>query len=266
MRGAFTTNGTDIWAATSGQGIRYMTLGQTTTSTALSGTSNTRRVYAYTKGNSSVQLYQSSATGTTDGVSTVGTPPPPTSGTPAVTPLTGMPNTTAAESPYDFIFMNDSTLYMAEDVAASTGGLGLQKWVNSAPDGSGTWTVAWNHAMTSTGGTLGIKSLGGFRDGNGNDILFASTVGTGQNYLVGLEVPAGDTNGSGVIENVLANSGVDFGGINGDWNLRGVAVAPSVPEPASLALIAAGAGALLLRRPKSSKRTISLPVIETSAV
>jgi len=95
--------------------------------------------------------------------------------------------------------------------------------------------------MTSVGGHLGIKSLAGYRDGTGNDILFASTVGTRANYLVGLEVPAGDTNGSSVIENLLANGGSDFGGTSGDWNLRGVAIAPNVPEPTSAALVL-GAG------------------------
>jgi hypothetical protein len=252
-RGSYTPDGNDIWIATSVNGLRYTSAGSSAATTAIETTpSNTRRVAAVTKSDGSVQLYISSASGTFAGISKVGSPPPPTTGPQTVTLLSGMPTFTTGESPLDFWFADDNTIYIADDIATTVGGLGLQKWTSS--NGGATWTVAWNHAMTSTGGHLGIRSLAGYRDGGGNDILFASTTGTGANYLIGLEVPAGDTNGSGVVENMLVDGATAFGGTPGDWNLRGLAIAPAtVPEPVSLTILA-GVGALLLRRSKHSAR------------
>src|SRR5439155_12874588 len=80
MRGGFSTNGTDLWQTGSALGLHYAVKGGTTSTSIAAAPTNTRRVYAYTKQNSNVQLYISSQTGTTDGVSTVGSPPPPTTG------------------------------------------------------------------------------------------------------------------------------------------------------------------------------------------
>jgi len=273
FRGAYTTNGTDIWIAGSSNGIRYTTFG-TSGQAATSGVTvngNYRRVYAYKDNNNNTQLYVSSGSttgGSITGVGRVGSPPPPTTGAVTPTLLSGMPTTSNAEQPYDFWFADSQTLYMAEDTVTSgvgSSGIGLQKWISG--DGGATWSEAWNHGMTSStalGGSQGIKSLGGYRDANGNDIMFAATTGVGANYLVGIIEPAGDTNGSLVVDNVLANSGADFGGTVGDYSFRGVAVAPAVPEPGSLALVAAvGLGSLVLRRPgRGRKRTISLLVIQ----
>jgi len=78
IRNAFTTDGSNIWAATSAEGIRYMTVGSSS-STGLTGTANERRVYIYDD-----QLYTSrqvNSAGGISGIAKVGSPPPPTSGT-----------------------------------------------------------------------------------------------------------------------------------------------------------------------------------------
>ena len=240
IRNAFTTNGTDIWTANSAGGVRYVTLGGTT-STALSGTANERRVYVYptTGGN---QLYTSRMSGTIDGVATVGSPPPPTSGTQTVTLLPGLP--TATNSMYDYFFADANTLYTVDDRSTGTGG--LEKWTFNGS----TWSMAYSKLV---GGTSGLKSLAGMVDGAGNVTLFAASVGTGANKLYGYTDTLSNTVVGSVTENLLVDGSTAFGGISGDWNMRGVAIAPVVvPEPATFVLLALGCLALLPHRSRKA--------------
>jgi len=251
-RGVATTNGVDLWIATSINGIKYTTAGTSDGSlpTAITANMNTRRVQPVKKANGDTVLYMSSQSGSRDGVSTLGSPPP-TVGTITPTLLSGLPTLTQAESMYDFWFADDQTIYAAEEVNSTMTGIGLQKWISG--DGGNTWTEAWNHAVTSPGTTAdrGIRGLSGYRDGNGNDILFASTnsAGAAANYVVGLFVPAGDVNGLGVVDHVLVNTAGDFGGAAvGTYTLRGLVI-NDVPEPGTAVMLAmAGVGILLLRR------------------
>ncbi|HEX3602049.1 MAG TPA: PEP-CTERM sorting domain-containing protein [Lacipirellulaceae bacterium] len=233
IRNAFTTNGTDIWTANSSNGVRYVAYGSST-STALTSTGNERRVMVVNN-----QLYTSRMSGTIDGVATVGSPPPPTSGTATVTLLPGMP--TATNSIYDYFFADASTLYVSDDRNSGTGG--LEKWTFSGT----TWTMAYSKLAA---GTTGLKSLTGMVDASGNVVLFGASTGNG-NKLYGYTDTLANTNVANVTENQLVNATTDFTGSL--WGLRGVSLVPgaAVPEPATLSLLALSCVAFISRRSRS---------------
>jgi hypothetical protein len=231
IRNAFTTNGTDIWTANSANGVRYVVAGGTT-STALTGTANERRVYVYNN-----QLYTSRQSAPVDGVATVGSPPPPMSGSQTVTLLNGMPIVNANASTYDYFFADANTLYVADDRSTGTGG--LQKWTF---DGT-IWSLAFSKLSA---GTTGVKSLAGMVDASGNVTLFGASTGNG-NRLYGFTDTLANTNVANVTENLLVNAATAFTGTQ--WGLRGVAIAPPpIPEPATLSLLALASFAIAFRR------------------
>ena len=147
IRSVFSTNGTDLFTAGTaslGGGVRYATLG-TSTSTQLSTTITNVRIASVQGG----QLYVSSATGTFQGISTVGTGVPTTGGQ-TITLLPGFP-TTSGPSAYDFHLANATTLYVADDRATGTGG-GLQKWIFNGA----TWSLSYT---LNSGLTAGLRSI-----------------------------------------------------------------------------------------------------------
>lgn len=91
-------------------------------------------------------------------------------------------------SPENFFFASPSVLYVADSgngkqTSASTklGDGGLQKWINSAADGSGTWTLAYTLyrglnlvANTNTDGISGLYGLAG-QVVNGQVQLYATS-------------------------------------------------------------------------------------------
>jgi hypothetical protein len=106
-------------------------------------------------------------------------------------------NTFVYLSPEQFFYANASTLYIADSGspknganAAGLGEGGLQKWVNSKPDGSGTWTLEYdmvnglgltaqssaNSADPTAPGVTGLFGLTGEVVGNQVE-LFATTYG-----------------------------------------------------------------------------------------
>jgi hypothetical protein len=239
VRSAFTTDGTNMWVASSAQGTRFTTFGNNSgNGTALTGSDNERRVYVYNN-----QLYTSRMSAGIDGVATVGSGTP-TSGTQTVTLLPGMP--TATNSMYDYFFADANTLYTVDD--RNTGaGAGLEKWTFNS--GTGTWSMAYSYLPNPTGtATAGLKSLGGYIDASGNVVLFASTTGTSQNFLFGFYDTLSNTNVANLNANALLNAGTAFQPSGTLWSLRGVAVAP-VPEPCSLTvLVLCGSLAAVRRR------------------
>jgi hypothetical protein len=233
VRNAFTTNGNDIWVASSAQGVRYTTFGNTAgTGTALTGSGNERRVQVYNN-----QLFTSRMSGTIDGVATVGSPPPPTSGTQTVTLLPGLP--TSTNSIYDYFFADANTLYMVDDRSGGNGG--VEKWTFNGS----TWTQVFNVQVNPGAGNVGVKSLAGSVDASGNVVLFGSTTGAQGNFLYGFADTLTNTNVANVTSTQLVNSGTAFTGAA--WGVRGVAIAP-VPEPGSLAVLALAAAPLLAGR------------------
>lgn len=145
-RGAFSVNGTDIWVSGSNSGVRYTTLGATT-STQLSTTpTNIRMVNSFNG-----QLYITASSGTFQGISAVGTGMPTTSGQ-TITTLPGFP-VAAGPSPYGFSIKPASAdiAYVADDRAIASGG-GIQKWIFNGV----TWSLAYT---LNTGLTTGARNI-----------------------------------------------------------------------------------------------------------
>ena len=155
-------------------------------------------------------------------------------------------------SPEAFYFANASTLYVADsgspkNNSASTalGDGGLQKWINSKADGSGTWTLAYTISAglnlvsnTASSGTTGLLSLTG-KVVNGQVELFTTnyTVGdTDKTYLFGItDTLSATTKLGGEAFSILATAPADS-------NFKGVSFAPvsPVPEPTTYAMFGAG--------------------------
>jgi hypothetical protein len=177
-------------------------------------------------------------------------------------------------SPEQFFYANPSTLYIADSGSPKNGsngaGLGeggIQKWVNSSPDGTGTWTLEYdmvdglgltsqfnaNSSNPSAPGITGLFGLTGEVVGDQVE-LFATTYGlnelsTSELVEVTDTIPNIDyTVGDSEAFNVLYTS-------QADTLIRGVAFAPeSVPEPLTLSLFGAAlAGAATMRRRKKGK-------------
>ena len=199
-RGAFTTDGSSVWLAAS-TGVRYGTAFTTNTGTGISvgaSTNNARRDIVYNG-----QLYQSEAANSRSGIETIGTGTPMTAASGTIGLLPGFSTTNGTYSPYDFWFADASTLFIANDTSTNSG---LQKWTF---DGS-TWSLIYDHkiSLVNPGGSSaanGIKGLTGFLDGNGDAIMFATTVGANANLMLSLVDPVGNTNAASVIETQLVD-------------------------------------------------------------
>ena len=217
-------NGTNFWTTGTGGnniGTRYTTLGGTASTqlhTALP--TNVRTVNIFNG-----QLYVG-AQSTNAGVYTVGTGLPTTSGQ-ALTILPGFPAGTTP-SYYDFAFGDASTLYVADDRTVATGG-GLSKWVLSG----GTWGLSYTLG-SANGLTAGLRGLTLTKDGSGNNVLYATSADT----LTKLVAVTDTGSGSMFTTIVTAATNTAF---------RGVEIV-TIPEPATLALMALGGLALLRRR------------------
>jgi len=264
-RSVVTTNGTDLWwSADTGSGstggIRYLTLGSTTSGVALAqGTGaspTTAGQPAPVPFNSRVlnifdgQLYGSSGVAVGSGsnavsfrgVFNVGSGLPTTAnqlGSLIVGSGTG--NAGLQDSAYDFYFADASTLYVGDDDTTAPTSGGITKWILS---GTG-WSKAW---LALPAGATAVRALAGITDtGSGLVELYGITAtASGQNALVkltdtlaGTEIPSFTT---------LAEAPANY-------LFRGVAIAP-VPEPSTVALAAAGLAGmgLLARRRRKNLR------------
>jgi hypothetical protein len=161
-RSAVSTNGTDIWVGGAAGGVRYTTLGSTTSTQLSTTVTNIRQVNIFNG-----QLYASDSSGTTSRLGTVGTGTPTTSGQ-TITSLPGFPTSTG--SPYAFFFADLNggvagvdTLYVADDTANQ-----IQKYSLVA----GTWTA--NGTITATA----VRGLTGVVNGDGSVTLYGTTGGS----------------------------------------------------------------------------------------
>lgn len=231
IRSAFTTDGTNIWTAGNGgsgqgatAGVRYTTVGATTSTGLHSSVTNERVVNIQNN-----QLYSSSSSNTNLGINTIGTGVPTTNGQ-TVAELPGMP-TSGTHSNYDFWFKDANTLYVADDGGVTTGG-GIQKWVLS----SGSWTLAYTLLNNGTTATA-TRGLAGTIDTNGNAILFATTAGSSQNNVITVT----DT-GAGSLASTVATAAANtvYRGVE----YISVAAVPEASIPLFLCLVCGTIGGL----------------------
>jgi len=229
MRSTVSTDGVNLW--TSGNagsglgataGVRYTTLGSTT-SVRVDSTSSNMRVVNVFNG----QLYVSSSTGTLLGINTVGSGLPTTASSSPITPLPGMP-TTGTHSSYDFWFRDANTLYVADDGSAANGG-GIQKWIQNA----GTWTLSYT-LLNNGSATTAVRGLAGTVDGGGNTLLYGTT---------GSSLISVNDTGAGAAATVLASA-------PSSTAFRGVEFLLPIPEPSMAVLGSLGLAFMLLRRSK----------------
>lgn len=116
-RGVTSTNGTDIWVTGGAGGIRYTTLGSTTSTQLSTTVTNLRGVEVF-----GGQLYISTSSGTAVRIGAVGSGTPATSGQ----TITNIPGFTTSGSPYGFFFADlnagipgADVLYVANDDAVA---------------------------------------------------------------------------------------------------------------------------------------------------
>jgi hypothetical protein len=214
IRSAVSTNGTDIWVGGTGTpsssaGVRYTTKGSTTSLELSTTVTNIRQVNIYNG-----QLYCTSASGAFQGLSSVGTGLPTTTGQ-TIAILPGFP-TAAGPSPYAFSINTAGTIAYVADASSHTAGGGVQKWTLNA----GTWTKAYT---LDSGITSGVNDL--TVDWSGaNPIIYAVTSQSSLNRIISLA----DTGDSTVMFTILATA-------DADYIFRGIAFAPQTnPVPVTL--------------------------------
>jgi hypothetical protein len=231
IRGVVTDDGTRFWASSSSSGVGYVgAVGDSSATQLSSSPSNVRAVDIFFG-----QLYISSASGTFQGVSTIGTGLPTTSGQ-TTTLLPGFP-TASGPSAYQF-FVADldlnvsgvDTIWVADDRTTVNGG-GIQRWSFDGTDWSLSYTLA-------TGGTTGARGLTVDLSDPDNPIIYATTAESNANRLIAI-TDSGQSSSASVLATAPANTA-----------FRGVDFAP-IPEPTTLALFGLGGLVLLLRRRNS---------------
>jgi PEP-CTERM motif len=181
-------------------------------------------------------------------------------------------------SPQSYFFASPSVMYVADDgdpknnsanpgnTGTSIGDGGLQKWVNSRADGTGTWTLEYtitaglqNFVENSgadpadTSGTTGLYGLTG-EVIDGQVYLYATNYTISDldpTYLYGIT----DTLSFSTASQASGESFTELEAAPADSNFKGVSFAPttgysgtSTPEPASFVLIGLGMAALTLIR------------------
>jgi hypothetical protein len=167
-------------------------------------------------------------------------------------------------SPVNYFFASPSVLYVTDSgnpkqtsANSPLGDGGLQKWVNSAPNGSGTWSLAYtlyqglnlvkNPTSTpgNTSGSTGLYGLTGTVSG-GTVYLYATNYTISDldpTYLYGITDTLSTATNPGTSFTLLDTAPLDS-------NFKGVALAPSLAAgsatitslPSGLAFTSAGAG------------------------
>jgi hypothetical protein len=167
-------------------------------------------------------------------------------------------------SPENYFFANAYTLYVADSgspkqtsATSPLGDGGLQKWINTKSDGSGTWELQYTMYQglnlvqnatansSNTSGTTGLLGLTGVVSGS-NVYLFATNytiADLDQTYLYGIADPLTATTNPGVSFTQLAAAPANS-------NFKGVAFAPALPAgsttitstPSGLSFTSAGTG------------------------
>jgi hypothetical protein len=146
-------------------------------------------------------------------------------------------------SPSNYFFASPSVLYVADtgspkqtSATSTLGDGGLQKWINSAVDGSGTWSLAYTLysglnlvANTSAAGSTGLYGLTGTVSGNSVE-LYATNYTINDldpTFLYGITDKLSYTTAS----QASSEAFTQLAAAPGDSNFKGVSFAPTAPPP-----------------------------------
>ncbi|MBY0261784.1 MAG: hypothetical protein K2Q20_05545, partial [Phycisphaerales bacterium] len=230
IRSVASPDGVNFITAGANTGFRSGTVGasnSTITTAAFGGATPTNnRVVNYYNGNA----FASASSGTFQGVSAL------TSTT--TTLLNGFPTATGPSN-YDFVFVNDSTIYVADDRTTTAGG--LQRW-NLV---SGTWTLAYTINVPNIAGT-GTAGLRGLTASVVGDDLAFYAVST-DNRLIGISDLLSNTTAAGASSASLVGA-TFFSATSSSYAFRGVEI---IPTPGAASLLALG-GLIAARRRRSN--------------
>jgi hypothetical protein len=167
-------------------------------------------------------------------------------------------------SPVNYFFASPSVLYVTDDGAPKQtsatkpyGDGGLQKWINSAPDGSGTWSLAYTLYQglslvenptadpSNTTGTTGLFGLAGVvSDGVATLYVTNATIADlDPTFLYGITDTLTTTTNPGTTFALLDTA-------PSDSNFKGISFAPSLPagsatittSPSGLTVSTSGSG------------------------
>ena len=214
-RSVASSNGTDIWVGGAAGGVRYTTLGASTSlqlNTATPNVANIRQVSIFGS-----QLYASDSSGSTFRLSTIGTGLPTTANQ-TETNLAAFPTSTG--SPYAFFFADldgnpgVDTLYVADDNNSASSAAGITKYALVG----GNWTAEGTVGVANDAyrGLTGVVS-------SGTVTLFAvrkgGTTATGGGELVTLVDASGQLGTLTGTPALLATAGANQA-------FRGIALAP----------------------------------------
>ena len=202
-RSAASTNGTDIWVGGGTGGVRYATLGSTTSTQLSTDLANIRQVLV-----ANSQLYISTQSGATLRIATVGGGTPTTAGQ-SIVNLAGIPTTIVPNGYFFATVPGGAVLYVADD---TTGFGQIQKYslVSGTWTQNGTVTAAGARGVTGTvsGSTVKLYATTGGNAATGGGSLYAFTDSTGYNGAI--------SGSASVIASAAANQA-----------FRGVAIAPA---------------------------------------
>ena len=229
IRGAVTSDGSTFWTTGANTGVVNISLGTTGAGTVVSSTITNTRWVNIMNG----QLYVSSATGTYQSISAVGTGKPTNTGN-SITALSGLP-TTGGNS-FGFLFLDRSPSISGPDllyVADQT--LGILKY---SFDGS-TWTARGS----VTGNAWG---LAGFYNASTSKVELYVTLGTtANNSLYKIEDAASPSSNITNNSSVISSVGTQLYSAGANNILRGVAFTPySNPYSPDLTVGTTGGGGI----------------------
>jgi len=165
-------------------------------------------------------------------------------------------------SPVNFLFASPSVLYVTDggrtkqtSANSSLGDGGLQKWLNSAADGSGTWSLAYTLykglnlvANTNASGTTGLYGIAGSVSGNNVNLWVTNYTlnDLDQTYLYGITDNLTYTTAS----QASSETFTILDTAPADSNFKGVSLAPTIPTgsveltstPSGVAVTVSGTG------------------------